>query len=116
MKVVCIIIRIIESTFSRMSSSADRRRLAPRTSEDEALFIASKYAQNKLILEAKFANSLNGGRAVRQTMLDEVAEELSVKFNVANRSRKYVEQKLRDMKKEARKFFYLQQVSKVKLL
>lgn len=93
----------------------DKRKLAPRTSEDEAFFIANKYAQNKLILEAKLANSLNGGRAVRQTMLDDVAAELSAKFNVANRSRKYVEQKLRDMKKEARKFFFLQQVFFIKL-
>lgn len=114
------------------TSTADRRRqLAPRTSEEEALFIANKYALNKPILEAKLANSVSGGRAIRQAMLgnkknfayhklhnsfylDEVAIELSAKYNVANRSRKYVEQKLRDMKKEARKFFYLSQVKSLK--
>uniref|UniRef100_A0A915CRN6 Innexin n=1 Tax=Ditylenchus dipsaci TaxID=166011 RepID=A0A915CRN6_9BILA len=90
--------------------SLDRRRqLAPRTSEEEALFIAQQYAENKLILEAKLANSVNGGRAIRQTMLDKVAGQLSQNFNVARRSRKYVEQKLRDMKKEARKFVQMQQ-------
>lgn len=87
-----------------------RRQLAPRTSEEEALFIAKKYALNKPILEAKLANAVSGGRLIRQTMLDEVAAELSARFNVASRSRKYVEQKLRDMKKEARKFFYVMKV------
>ena len=48
----------------------DRRRvLAPRTSEEEALFIARKYLENKAILEAKLANAVNGGRFLRQNML-----------------------------------------------
>ncbi|KAI1713846.1 hypothetical protein DdX_08728 [Ditylenchus destructor] len=88
-----------------MSQITKRRQLAPRTSEDEALFIATQYKKNRSLLEAKLANSINGGRALRQLMLDRVAEELSAKFSVAKRSRKYVEQKLRDMKKEARKCF-----------
>lgn len=53
-----------------MFNNCDRRRqLAPRTSEEEALFIAKKYALNKPILEAKLANSVSGGRAIRQAML-----------------------------------------------
>ncbi|KAI1717883.1 hypothetical protein Ddc_09735 [Ditylenchus destructor] len=88
-----------------MSQTNKRRQLAPRTSEDEALFIATQYKKNRSLLEAKLANSVNGGRALRQLMLDRVAEELSAKFSIAKRSRKYVEQKLRDMKKEARKCF-----------
>ena len=42
---------------------------------------------------------------------DVVAAELSAKFNVATRNRKYVEQKLRDMKKEARKYLNMAKVS-----
>uniref|UniRef100_A0AC35GWN1 Uncharacterized protein n=1 Tax=Panagrolaimus sp. PS1159 TaxID=55785 RepID=A0AC35GWN1_9BILA len=92
----------------------DRRRiLAPRTSEEEALFIAKKYLENKTILEAKLANAVNGGRFLRQNMLDVVASELSAKFNVATRNRKYVEQKLRDMKKEARKYLNMAKSTKV---
>ncbi|KAH7717050.1 hypothetical protein AAVH_15490 [Aphelenchoides avenae] len=89
-----------------------RRQLAPRTSEDEAVFIAQKYLEHRGILEAKLANTVNGGRFLRQNLLEVVAAEVSSKFGVANRSRKYVEQKLRDMKKEARKYFLLQQVMK----
>lgn len=92
-------------------SSSDRRRaLAPRTSEEEALFLARKYYENKTILEAKLANTINGGRFLRLNLLEMIAMELSSKFNVANRNRKYVEQKLRDMKKEARKYFCLVEV------
>ena len=87
-----------------------RRQLAPRTSEEEAVFIAQKYLEHRSILEAKLANTVNGGRFLRQNLLEVVAAEVSSKFGVANRSRKYVEQKLRDMKKEARKYFLLQQV------
>jgi hypothetical protein len=90
-----------------------RRILAPRTSEEEALFIARKYLENKTILEAKLANAVNGGRFLRQNMLDVVAAELSAKFNVATRNRKYVEQKLRDMKKEARKYLNMAKSTKV---
>uniref|UniRef100_A0A914EMP3 Uncharacterized protein n=1 Tax=Acrobeloides nanus TaxID=290746 RepID=A0A914EMP3_9BILA len=93
---------------SHHSFISDRRRsLAPRTSEEEALFLARKYYENKTILEAKLANAINGGRFLRMNLLDMIAVELSTKFNVANRNRKYVEQKLRDMKKEARKYFCL---------
>lgn len=102
----------LSSTLLPQNNGTDRRRvLAPRTSEEEALFIARKYLENKTILEAKLANAVNGGRFLRQNMLDVVANELSVKFNVANRNRKYVEQKLRDMKKEARKYLNMAKVS-----
>uniref|UniRef100_A0A914Z8D9 Uncharacterized protein n=1 Tax=Panagrolaimus superbus TaxID=310955 RepID=A0A914Z8D9_9BILA len=97
-----------------LTPTNDRRRiLAPRTSEEEALFIAKKYLENKAILEAKLANAVNGGRFLRQNMLDVVAAELSAKFNVATRNRKYVEQKLRDMKKEARKYLNMAKSTKV---
>ncbi|KAE9548989.1 hypothetical protein FO519_007801 [Halicephalobus sp. NKZ332] len=104
----------LSSALLSQNNGADRRRvLAPRTSEEEALFIARKYLENKTILEAKLANAVNGGRFLRQNMLDVVANELSVKFNVANRNRKYVEQKLRDMKKEARKYLNMAKGIKV---
>uniref|UniRef100_A0AC34G8M2 Uncharacterized protein n=1 Tax=Panagrolaimus sp. ES5 TaxID=591445 RepID=A0AC34G8M2_9BILA len=58
------------STRTILTPTNDRRRiLAPRTSEEEALFIAKKYLENKAILEAKLANAVNGGRFLRQNML-----------------------------------------------
>uniref|UniRef100_A0A0N5BHW8 Uncharacterized protein n=1 Tax=Strongyloides papillosus TaxID=174720 RepID=A0A0N5BHW8_STREA len=89
------------------SSNVERKRIvAPRTSDEEALFLAQKYYDHWPLLEAKLAYNIEDGRNKRLLLLEKIAEDLSTKFGVAIRDRRYCEQKLRDMKKEARRSLY----------
>uniref|UniRef100_A0A0K0ELJ7 WRKY domain-containing protein n=1 Tax=Strongyloides stercoralis TaxID=6248 RepID=A0A0K0ELJ7_STRER len=89
------------------SSNVERKRIvAPRTSDEEALFLAQKYYNHWPLLEAKLAYNIEDGRNKRLMLLEKIATDLSTKFGVAVRDRRYCEQKLRDMKKEARRSLY----------
>uniref|UniRef100_A0A0N4Z9D9 Uncharacterized protein n=1 Tax=Parastrongyloides trichosuri TaxID=131310 RepID=A0A0N4Z9D9_PARTI len=88
--------------------NVERKRIvAPRTSDEEALFLAQKYYDHWPILEAKLAYNIEDGRNKRLLLLEKIASDLSSKFGVAVRDRRYCEQKLRDMKKEARRSLHV---------
>lgn len=62
---------VILKRFS-LKMSHRKRHLAPRTTEEEAVFVAEQYRDNMMLLEAKTANSINGGRGKGSILLYEI--------------------------------------------
>uniref|UniRef100_A0AC35TV42 Uncharacterized protein n=1 Tax=Rhabditophanes sp. KR3021 TaxID=114890 RepID=A0AC35TV42_9BILA len=92
-----------EGDFFETPFGNKRKIVAPRTTDEEELFLAQQYHNHWQLLEAKLAYGVEDGRNRRLILLEQIAEDLSRTFGVASRDRRFVEQKIRDMKKNGRR-------------